>query len=182
MKKLKYIAVFCSANDLDKKYTSPAKELARKMIKHGYHLVWGASDRGLMKIIADEIQRNGGKLYGVTIKHFHSVARKNADKIVLASSLSRRKALMLLRCDAIVALVGGLGTLDEITEIIELKKIGDHNKPIVILNTENFYEGLKVQLQKMKDDFFIKENLNDLVYFADDPIDALDYIVKKVQS
>ncbi len=182
MKKLKYIAVFCSANDLAEKYNRPARELARKMINHGYHLVWGASDKGLMKVVADEIQIGGGKLVGVTTKHFFDVARKTAHKIILTPSLSRRKAVMLFRCDAVVALVGGTGTLDELTDIIELKKIGDHTKPVVVLNTENFYEGLKVQLQKMKDDGFIKKSLDELVYFADKPNEAIEYINKSLKA
>lgn len=178
MKKLKYIAVFCSANELDEKYVNPAKELAKKMTKNGYHLVWGGTDKGLMKVMASTVQEGGGKLIGITVEFLKKEARKEADEMIISASISERKSMMLQRCDAIVVLVGGTGTLDEVTEIIELKKHNLHNKPVVILNTENFYEGLKVQLQKMKDDGFLTRPLDELVYFADTPPEAIDYIDK----
>ena len=96
--------------------------------------------------------------------------------VEIEKTLGERKSTMLLKGDAVVALVGGIGTLDELTEIIELRKQGHHKKPIVILNTENFYEGLKVQLQKMKDDGFIPNRLDKLVYFANTPEEAINYI------
>lgn len=178
--KEKYIAIFCSAQDLTKKYTKPAKELAIKVAEHGYHLVWGGSDSGLMKVIADEVQKGGRRLIGVSVKFLQHAARKDADEMIIAEDLGERKAKMLFRCDAIVMLVGGIGTLDEVTEVIELKRHDHHKKPIVILNTENFYEGLKVQLQKMKDDGFINKPLEELVFFANTPKEAIEYIDKNL--
>lgn len=166
---MKYICIFCSANDLADKYTTPAKQLARLLVKNGYGLVWGGSDTGLMKEIASTVQESGGKLIGVSIPRYKDVVRKNIDETIITKTLGERKATMLERSDVIVCLVGGVGTLDEVTEVIELKKQGHHHKPIIILNTENFYEGLKVQFQKMKDDGFIKQDIAELVSFADTP-------------
>ncbi len=181
---MKYIGVFCSANDLEEKYTKPAEEFAKLLTEHSYHLVWGGSDMGLMKAIASAVQEGGGKLIGISVAFLQHAARKDADEMVIAKDLGERKAMLLSRSDAIVMLVGGTGTLDEITDVIELKKHGHHNKPIVILNTENFYEGLKVQFQKMKDDGFISqvESLDDLVYFADKPQEAMEYINKLLHN
>ncbi len=176
---MKYIAVFCSANELDAKYTEPAREFARLIAEKGYHLVWGGTDKGLMREVASGVQAGGGKLIGVTLDIFKDSARQNADEMIVAKTLGERKATMLLRSDAIVVLVGGIGTLDELTEVLELKKQGHHNKTVVVLNTENFYEGLKVQLQKMKDDGFVLQSLDDLVYFADTPEEAVTYIHSK---
>ncbi|MBI4080386.1 MAG: TIGR00730 family Rossman fold protein [Candidatus Levybacteria bacterium] len=177
---MKYIAVFCSANDLEEKYTKPAKEFARLLAANNYHLVWGGSDKGLMEIIASGAQEGGSKLIGVSVEHLKHVARENTDEMIIAKDLGERKATMLLRSDAIAVLVGGLGTLDEVTDILEHKKHGLHNKPIVVLNTENFYEGLKVQLQKMKDDGFLTKPLDDLIYFADQPEEAITFINEKL--
>ena len=181
MKKNKYIAVFCSANDLDEKYTRPAKEFARKMNQHGYYLVWGGTDKGLMKIMADQVQNGGGRLVGITVEFLRKNARTKTDELIVAPTISERKSKMLHRCDAIVVLVGGIGTLDEVTEMFELRKHKIHDKPIVILNSENFYEGLKMQLQKMKDDGFISKALDELVYFADTPHDAINYINNNIK-
>lgn len=175
------IAVFCSAYDLEEKYTKPAREFASLLAKNGYSLVWGGTDKGLMKIVADQVADNGGKIIGVSIPIFYEFARKNADEMILAKTLGQRKATMLERSDAVIALVGGIGTLDEITDIIELKRTKHHNKPIVILNTENFYEGLKLQFQKMKSDGFIRRPLNEILFFADTPKEAIEYINKALK-
>lgn len=177
---MKHIAIFCSAYDLEEKYTLPAREFAKQLAENGYHLVWGGSNVGLMKIIADTMQEGKAKLVGVSVEAYKLKARQNADEMIIAKTLGERKATMLMRSDAIVVLVGGIGTLDEATEIIELKKQKHHNKPVVILNSENFYEGLKVQLQKMSDDGFIPMPLDDLIYFADKPEEAIDYINKNL--
>ena len=175
---MKNIAIFCSASDLEEKYIKPAQEFAVLLAENGHHLIWGGSDKGLMKIIASTFKDNGRQLIGVSIPAYKDFARKDADEMIIAKTLGERKALILERCDIAVALVGGIGTLDEVTEIIELRKQKHHNKPIVVLNTDNFYEGLKTQLNKMHADGFIPVNLEDLVHFADTPQDAISYIEK----
>lgn len=178
---MKYIAVFCSANDLADKYTQPAKKFAKLLAENKYNLVWGGSDHGLMKIMASEVQDGGGKIVGISVEFLKHFARKGADEMIIAKDLGERKSTILKRSDAIVVLVGGIGTLDEITEILELKKHQVHDQPIVILNTENFYEGLKVQLQKMKDDRFITRDLDELVYFADTPEEVISHLNKELK-
>ena len=162
------------------KYVDATVELGHQMAENGYGLVWGASDTGLMKVIADSVSEGGSALYGVSIVEFDDIARKDLKDLIIADSLAQRKGLMLQRADAIICLVGGTGTLDEITEIIELKKIKAHTKPIVILNTDNFYEGFKVQLERMNDEGFLKSNLGningELVHFCEYPSEAIEYI------
>ncbi|MDO8553711.1 MAG: TIGR00730 family Rossman fold protein [Candidatus Micrarchaeota archaeon] len=184
---MKYIAVFCSAQEVDQKYVKAAREFARLMAENGYNLVWGGTNKGLMKVIADEVQKGGGKLYGVSYGIFHHLARRDADEMIVAKNLGERKAAFLEKSDAIIALIGGVGTLDEITEIIVQRKAHHHNKPIVILNTDGFYEGLRTQLQKMKDEGFLASShglpiLEELVYFADTPKEAIEYINKKLSG
>lgn len=172
----KYVAVFCSAADLDEKYTTPTKEFARMLGKAGYHLVWGGSNVGLMRIVADEVEKLGGELIGVSIEVYNDVLRQDMTETIVSSTLGDRKATMLLRSDAIVVLPGGVVTLDEITEIIELKQQRTHKKPIIILNIEHFYDGLKEQLQKMQDEGFMHVSLDELMYFAENSTDAIDYL------
>lgn len=173
---MKYIAVFCSANDVVAKYAKSAREFARFLAKYGYGLVWGGSDRGLMKIVAYEVQANGGKIIGISMELLRHHARKNANEMIITKDLQERKATILTRSDAIVLFAGGIGSLDEITEMLELKKHGVHNKPIVILNTDNFYEGLKMQLQRMRNDGFLTKSLEELIYFANTPKEAIGYL------
>jgi len=179
---MKYIAVFCSANDLDQKYTKSAGEVALLMVKNGFNLVWGGTDKGLMKIIATGVQKGGGKIIGISMEILKDLVRKNADEMIIAKNLGEGKALMLERCDAVLVLVGGIGTLDELTEIVELKKHNLHDKPVVVLNTQNFYEGLKIQLKKMKEEGFINQSLDKLIYFANRPEEALEFIQVKLAN
>ena len=178
----KKIAVFCSAMPVDEKYIKPTQEFGVLMAKNGFDLVWGGTDRGLMKVIAEAVKLGGGKLYGVSVIAYQQQLKSDADEMIVAKTLGERKALFLEKSDAIVCLVGGIGTLDEITEIIELRKQKHHEKPIVILNTENFYEGFKTQLQKMREDRFFSFNIDDFVFFADSPKEAIDYINQKLKS
>jgi uncharacterized protein (TIGR00730 family) len=173
---MNYITVFCSASELEEKYVKPGKEFGRLLAEHGYTLVWGGSDRGLMKVVASSAQDAGGDVVGISVEHFKQFARKNATEMVVTKDNSERKRVMIERSDAIAILIGGVGTLDEATDIIALKKIDLYTKPVVIINTNNFYEGLKVQLQKMRDDGFISKPLDEILYFADTPEEAIIYL------
>lgn len=170
------ICVFLSAADLPEHYTRPAREFAELIGKGGHTLVWGGSDSGLMKVVADGAQRAGGRLVGVSVGFLSDVARPNADEMVIAKDLAERKALLLAKSDAIVIMVGGTGTLDEATEILELKKHALHTKPVVLLNTAGFYDGLKQQLRRMDEEGFLPLPLTDLVFFAEDGVSALAYL------
>lgn len=174
------ICVFLSAADLDERYTGPAREFAGLIGKGGHTLVWGGSDVGLMKVVADEVQENGGRLVGVSVEFFRDVARKGADEMVITQDLAERKAALLARSDAIVVLPGGLGTLDEATDILELRKHGLHAKPVVLLNTDGFYDGLILQLRRMEDERFLPLPLADLVFVADDAATAFAHLEESV--
>lgn len=167
------ICVFCSAMELDKKYTEPAINFAAELARHGHTLVWGGSKKGLMGAIADAAKSAGGQLVGISVDRFRGVQYPNTDEMFETKNLGERKAMMLERADVLVVMVGGLGTLDEATDVIELRKHGAHSKPIIVLNTDNFYEGLRIQLQKMQDDGFLPVPFTDLVYFADTPEAAI---------
>ncbi|MFC8914451.1 TIGR00730 family Rossman fold protein [Streptomyces sp. NPDC047821] len=170
------ICVFLSAADLDERYTTPAREFAELLGKGGHTLVWGGSDAGLMKVVADGVQETGGRLVGVSVDFLAAKARPGADEMVFARDLAERKALMLAKADAVVIMVGGTGTLDEATEILELKKHGKHTKPVVLLNAAGFYDGLKEQFRRMEAEGFLPLPLTDLVFFAEDGVSALAYL------
>ncbi|WP_399085485.1 TIGR00730 family Rossman fold protein [Streptomyces sp. BBFR2] len=170
------ICVFCSAADLDDRYTTPARQFAELIGKGGHSLVWGGSDTGLMKVMADGVQETGGKLIGVSVEFLAHKARAGADEMVVTRDLAERKAQLLERADAIVIMVGGTGTLDEATEILELRKHRMHTKPVVLLNTAGFYDGLKEQFQRMETEGFLPLPLTELVFFAEDGVGALAYL------
>ncbi len=179
------ICIFCSANDLSEKYIKPGKELAKLLAEAGHTLVWGGSNYGLMKVMADGMQEGGGKIVGISMELFKDYARKNADEMIITKSLGERKAILLKRSDVIIMMVGGLGTLDETTEVLELKKQSRHNKTIIVLNTGGFYDGLKLQLERVAQEGFLpgKEQsgikvrpLAQLIQFVNTPVEVMRVI------
>lgn len=179
---MKHITVCCSANELAEKYTKPAAEFAQLLAKQGYGLVWGGSDTGLMHVVSTTVQKHGGKIVGVSLERFAKVASKVADELIMTSSYAERKGTMLERGDAVVVLAGGIGTLDEITEMLEYKKQNMHRKPIVVLNTDHFYDGFVQQLQRMRADGFIAKSLDELIHFAAEPPDVMTYLNEKLNT
>ncbi|MGW5163408.1 LOG family protein [Nonomuraea wenchangensis] len=170
------ICVFLSAADLADTYTRPARELAELIGKGGHTLVWGGSDAGLMKVVADGVHASGGRLMGVSVHFLAHKARPGVDDMMIAADLGERKRLLLEKADAVVIMVGGTGTLDEATEILELKKHGHTDKPVVLLNTAGFYDGLKQQFQRMEDEGFLPRPLTELMFFAEEPVGAMAYL------
>lgn len=173
---MKNICVFSTALEVAKKYKQDTRLIGKLIAQNKFNLVWGGTNKGLMKITADAVQNNGGKIFGVTMEALKKERRMNADKMIIAKDIKKRKKILLSKADAIILLPGGIGGLDEMTEILELKKEKLHQKPMVVLNIDNFYRGLKVQFQRMKKDGFITEDLNALIFFANTPQQAINYI------
>jgi uncharacterized protein (TIGR00730 family) len=131
-----------------------------------------------MKVIADAAQEAGGRIVGVSVEPIKARARQNADEMIIAKSWPERRATLLARGDAIAVLPGGIGTLDEITEVLEYKKQEQHDKPIVFLNIDGFYDGFKTQLERMDREGFLPKALSEYLFFADTPQAAMEYILK----
>ncbi|MGF1427624.1 TIGR00730 family Rossman fold protein [Kitasatospora sp. LaBMicrA B282] len=170
------ITVFCSAYSLDARYTGPAADFARQLGEGGHTLVWGGSNAGLMGLLADTVKAAGGKLVGVMVELLAHKGYPGADELVMTPDLPARKAELLARADAIVVLVGGLGTLDEVTEVLELKKHDLHGKPVVVLDTEGFYTGLRTQLERMDAEGFLPRPLGELITFAETPAEVFAHL------
>ncbi len=129
-----------------------------------------------MKVVADATASEGGRLVGVSVEFLSAKARTGVDEMVIARDLAERKALLLAKADAVVIMVGGMGTLDEATDILELKKHGHHDKPVVLLNSAGFYDGLREQFLRMDQEGFLHRPLTELVFFAEEPVGALAYL------
>ncbi len=170
---MKNICVFLSANNLPSKYTDPACEFGRLLVENQLNYVWGGSDNGLMTQVAQVVKDQGGVIIGVTMKLLAKNARIDADKLYVMADFTARKKKFLAISDAFVVMPGGTGTLDEVSEIIEFKKHNLHNKPIIFLNTDNFWQGFKAQLEHMQKEGFLTKRLADLVTFADTPAEAI---------
>lgn len=181
------ICVFCSSNDLEDKYLKPAMDLANMFVESKHDMVYGGSDYGLMKKMADAMQSGGRKVTGVTIPVHLDYLRPSADEKIIAKDLGERKRTILDKSDAVVVLVGGIGTIDELFEVMELKREGYHDKPIIILNSDGFYDGLIMQLQRIENERMFKagdnsnikvRTLAEFVKFVDTPSQVMELIGK----
>jgi uncharacterized protein (TIGR00730 family) len=152
------ILVFCSSQNVAEKYKKDAAELGTLIAKAGHTLVWGGSEVGMMKTLADAAQAAGGRIVAITAELIASRARKNADELVVTKDLHERKKAMFERADAVVALAGGTGTLDEAVTALEQKRLYSYDRPVIFLDTDGFYTGLKMQLERMEADGFLANN------------------------
>ena len=177
---MKNVCVFLSARDVADKYVESAQELGKLLAQNEYGFVFGGSDEGLMKVMSSSVQQAGGFVMGVTVEMLKDSRKMDADEMIITADLSERKRIMNEKSQAIIVMVGGIGTLDEVTELLELKKHGIHQKPIIFLNTDNFYEGLKIQLMKMENEGFLSKKLEEMVFFADEPHQVIEYLSEKI--
>jgi len=172
----KKVCVFLSAQNLKKEYEEPALKLVNLLVVNGFSFVYGGSERGLMKKAADLVRVKKGKIIAVVSEEFREVWRSDVDKQIICPNIPDRKKEVLKVSDALIVLPGGTGTLDEMMEAIETKKWGNHNKPIILLNIENFWNGLIEQFNKLVTEKFLDRHLKDLVYVTDDVDKAIEYL------
>lgn len=177
----KNICVFASScNYLDKSYYPVAEELGERLAAAGFNMVYGGSSLGLMWACASKVKEYGGKIYGVMPEKLHNMGVSTDDcvELTVTPCMRTRKAKMDELSHGIIALPGGFGTLEELSEMIVQKQLGYNNKPIVILNTNGFYDKL-IQFF----DVIIKENFanhklcENLYYIAKTPEDAVKYLL-----
>jgi uncharacterized protein (TIGR00730 family) len=148
------------------------------MVKNGFNLVYGGANRGIMNAIADSIQKRDGKVTGVIPKALkeYGIAKIGLDELIIPEDLRAGTGVMESKSEGFIFLPGGIGTLEEAMEILTLKQLNYHAKPLVFLNTGGFYDGLMKFFCKMKKEHFIKKDLHRLYYVAKDERSAVRYI------
>jgi len=179
----KKICIYCSSSDaVDPIYFQAAKELAALIAAENHTLVYGGGNIGLMGEIARTVHSFGGKVIGVIpegIKNM-GVAYEAADEFIVTKDLRERKSIMETYSDAFIALPGGFGTLEEILEMITLKQLNFHNRPLIFLNINDFYKPLFDMFEHICKSRFAKPECKNLYYVASDPKSAMKYIEEYV--
>jgi uncharacterized protein (TIGR00730 family) len=173
------ICVFCaSSNGIAERYFELAKELGEEMARRGHRLVYGGGQNGLMGTVARAVQAGGGHVLGVIPRRpdWAELVFQEANEMIYTSHMRDRKATMELRADAFIALPGGIGTLEELLEIITLRSLGYHQKPIVLLDGRGYYAPLLQMLEKTVAEGFARPGLKEMYHLAETVQDALDYI------
>ncbi len=175
------ICVYCaSSGNIDQKYKDDAYNLGRLIADQGWELVNGAGNEGLMAAISDGALSKQGDVTGV-IPNFMVEAgwcHQRLTRTIKTQHMHERKQLMAEMADACIALPGGCGTLEELMEVITWKTLGIYSKPIVILNTNGYYQPLLDMLQKAMDEQFMKEQYKDAWYVTDNPQQAVKLLAQ----
>lgn len=189
MPKIRSIAVFCgSSSGVSPIYEQKAKELGAFLGANKYHLVYGGGNIGLMGTIANAALAAGGEVTGV-LPHFlnkKEVGHVALSKLVLVESMHERKQKIEQLSDAFIAMPGGFGTLEEVSEMLTWAQLGLHQKPIGLYNIHGFYDALLKQMDVMVEEGFLKPQNRAMVLTDTNP-DSLvntleDYTPVSVQK
>ncbi len=176
---IKKICVFSSSNSaVNSVYCDTAVDLGKRLGQEGFDLTFGGADVGLMGIIARSAQNHGAKITGVIPRSFaeKGIAYQTADELITSNNLRDRKEIIESKSDAFIALPGGFGTMEEIIEILTLKQLQYHNKPVVFINTNGYYNNLIAQFETGYQENFAKREFKELYHVSESPKDAIDYI------
>ncbi|OGF49648.1 MAG: Rossman fold protein, TIGR00730 family [Candidatus Firestonebacteria bacterium GWA2_43_8] len=185
---MKRICVNCgSSPGLLKEYAQAASELGKLLAQNDIELVFGGADAGLMGKIADAVLNNGGKVTGVIPKKIaDKVGHIGLTELRIVNSMHERKQTMFDLSDAFIALPGGIGTLEEIFEIMTWSQLGIHEKPFGLLNTSGYYDKLMEYLKYSVSQRFVREEHLSALAISDSPSDLLkqlyDYKSVKVDK
>ena len=170
------VCVFASSSSrIDKRYAEAAAGLGSLFARSGIKVIYGGGGIGLMGVLADAVIENGGSITGVIPSFMNDEGWGNPliKDMIVTTDMGDRKKNMFARADAVVALPGGIGTLEELSEAITLKQLGLFKGPVVILNTLNFYKSLIEFLEHMVNGNFLRSEHKGMWEIADTPEEVI---------
>ena len=164
---MKNISVFCGAHEGNNpRYAEDAKKIGEILAAKGINVVFGGGNVGLMKIVSDAALDNGVDAIGIGLESLHNLELVNPrlKNQIITKTLLDRKDEFMQRSEAFIVLPGGVGSLDELAEIMANNQLGLINKPVGLLNTEGYYDHLLAWMKKaVEEDFITEANFNDLI-------------------
>lgn len=178
---MKSICVFTGSElGNNKLYKQAAECLGQEIAKYGINLVYGGERNGLMGVLADAVLKNGGTVTGV-ITHllYERESHKKLTVLHTIETMHERKLMMSQLADGFITLPGGIGTLEELLEVWSAAKLRIHNKPIGLLNINNFYNGLLDLIKRTINEGFAMEKNQTLIRISDNPAALLSMLMGK---
>jgi len=168
---------------VDRKYFEATETLAKSFVREKIEVVYGGGAKGLMGQLADTILENGGKIKGVIPRFMDEIewGHKRVKDFEYTETMHERKAKLLEGVDAVVALPGGSGTLEELLEVITLKRLGLFTRPIIILNTDGYYDPLEQMLDRCIEENFMHPRHRDIWNFVREPEEILQTIQSAIE-
>lgn len=170
---MRNICVFCGSSiGFDKRYADAARRLADVLADNDSVLYYGGGNVGIMKIIADRMLERGCKVVGVMPDFLlgHEIGHQGITEMIPTKTMAERKEILLRESDAFIALAGGFGTLDELSEVVVADQLHLMEKPMALYNTLGYYDGLVQWIDRgVRDGFIRKDHYNNLIV-SDDPV------------
>jgi uncharacterized protein (TIGR00730 family) len=168
---MKSICVFCGSRFGAKpSYRAAAERLGELAARAGLDMIYGGGHVGLMGAAADAARRAGGQVIGFIPDDLlrREVGHDKISELVVTDTMSARKDLMIERADAFAVLPGGMGTLDEFFEVLTLRQLGYHDKPMVLINIEGFWDPLLTMMKQIIETDFAGDNVYSMISSVDD--------------
>ena len=178
------ICVYGAASDtIDKSYILAGEELGKKMAQRGHSLVYGAGATGMMGAVSRGVEEKGGTVTGVVPEFFTNEEVLNLDctELIRTKTMRERKQIMEERSDAFIVTPGGIGTFEEFLEILTLKQLNRHNKPIVLFNVNGFYDSVVLMLDEAIKGNFINVECKEM-YPSFSDVDELLYYIENYEK
>lgn len=173
-----------SSNAIAKSYINPTEELGAKIAERGHTLIYGGGAAGLMGAAARGAYSRGGEIIGVvpSFLNVDGILFDNCTELIFTETMRERKALMEQKSDAFIMTPGGVGTFDEFFEILTLKQLGRHSKPIAVFNINGYFDSLIAQLENAVHKQFMNPEIFELFISTDRADRLLDYLENSVSS
>jgi uncharacterized protein (TIGR00730 family) len=165
-------------------YFEAAKDLGERMAALGIACINGGGCNGLMAAVTDAVLANGGKVFGIIPQFMveNGWLHPGIEEVIVTSNIHERKQTMAREADACIALPGGVGTLEELLEIITWRQLGLYTNPVIILNINGFYNSLLGMLQKIDEEQFFTHKIPDMWLVANTPEEALNLILEQKEK
>lgn len=179
MTPIRAVTVYCSSSkNLDPAYFAAARELGAAIAANGWQLVYGGNNIGLMDAVASAVRTAGGRVVGVTPKLMvdEGICDPDCHELLVTANMRERKELLEHRGDAFVTLPGGLGTFEELFEILVGRILGYHDKPIVLLNVNGYYAPLLAMIEHGIEQRFIRPKARDAYFVAGTVSEVVAYL------
>lgn len=177
--KKKIMCVYCSSsNNLPEKFYVVSKELGEKLAQKGFDMVYGGTTVGMMGVIANNALQNGAEVIGVIPERIASFGLKHPElaKVIVTKDMRERKATMEKYADVFVAMPGGFGTFEEIFEILVAKQLGYHDKPVIFVNFDGYYDNMIKMFDTLYENNFAKEEMKSLYFIANTVDEIFEYV------
>jgi uncharacterized protein (TIGR00730 family) len=173
---MKSICVYCgSADEIHPDYKLAGRQMGQTLAQNGIRLIFGGGKTGIMGAVADGCMEAGGEVFGVLVESMNTpaLAHMGLTRLEVTPTIHERKARMYALADGYIALPGGFGTFDELFETITWAQIGEHEKPIGLLNTRQYFEPLMAMVLHAEKEGFIFAEHRKMICLADTPQELL---------